>query len=162
MKTISFAFNKVDREFLVSLLDYYDLKQKEKKLEDKITSFFSSNEKNYDNEDDDENEYDDESEIVSFSELCKFIIRKDFTNPIFDKMGKLFTEVTTDKLTDHIFHTMELNLGMNLPRYEIFDNLVRLKSIVERSYTEELPDPKFVEEFIHEIDKILAYFGLNK
>jgi hypothetical protein len=158
MKTISFAFDKVDREFLVSLLAYYDLKQKEKALEEKISSFFSSNEKDYEDED----EYDEDSEIVSFSELCKFIIRKDFSYSIFDKIGKLFTEVTTDKLTDHIFSTMELNLGMNLPRYEIFDNLVRLKSIVERSYTEELPDPKFVEEFIHEIDKILAYFGLDE
>jgi hypothetical protein len=76
-------------------------------------------------------------------------------------MGKLFVEVTTDELADHIFNTMSLDIGMDMPRYRIFDNLVQLKSIVERSYTGELPDSKFVEEFIGEIDKILAYFGLK-
>ena len=150
MKTISFAFNKVNREFLVTLLDYYDLRQKEKALKGKISSLFSNEQE----EEDDEN--------LTLSNLCDYIVRKDFSHPIFDKMGKLFVEVTTDKLADHIFKTMELNLGMYMPRYEICNNILRLKCIVERSYTEELPDSKFVEEFISELDKILAYFGLNK
>lgn len=151
MKTVSFTFNKVDRDFLVTLLEYYDLKQKEKELKGKISSLFS-------NEQEDE-DYDNEN--LTFSNLCNYIVRKDFSHPIFNKMGKLFVEVSTDKLTDHIFQTMELELGRFLPRFEIFKNLERLKSIVERSFTEQLPDSKFVEEFIEEIDKILDYFGLN-
>lgn len=37
MKTVSFNFNKVDRDFLVTLLEYYDIKQKEKELKGKIS-----------------------------------------------------------------------------------------------------------------------------
>lgn len=170
---ISFDLNEIDRNSLLSLVDYYDVLENKKELERTLSEFIVFEDK----------EEETISELILFggkegktvfeetetpnkskdpktlTDLCNYLVRKDYYPDLFSKFNRLFN-LSIDRLVDYIFSDIDLNIGIDMNRETTLENVSLLRDLILGMYVKKFPNPKFVEDFIREIDTLLKAFDL--
>lgn len=144
MNIISFDLDSVEKSFLEELLKYKEAKENVLQIKGNIESLLSeiNKERNF-----------------HLIDICNCVVTKNFSHVIMGKLKFVFDMVDVLTLTNKIFSDLDLDVGMELGRKECQKQVELLKSLIQGDYISQLPDEKFVNDFVQEIDVILSKFS---
>lgn len=147
MNIISFDLDSVEKSFLEELLKYKEAKENVLKIKVNIESRLSKINKERD---------------FHFIDICNCVITKNFSHVVMGKLKFIFDMFDVSTLTTKIYCDFYLDVAMELGRKECQKQVELLKSLIQGDYISQLPNEKFVNDFIREIDVIISKLTTTK